>query len=75
MSPLGTRFVQHYFVGFTYNTRKKYLPADYEVVYIRDSQIGKVPQTGTRNGVLEHTIAVNGIDLAWIYRIRDKETP
>ncbi|MDE0424207.1 MAG: glycosyltransferase family 39 protein [Candidatus Poribacteria bacterium] len=75
VSPLGTRFVQHYFVGFTYNTRKKYLPADYEVVYIRDSQIGKVPQTGTRNGVLEHTIAVNGIDLAWIYRIRDKETP
>ena len=75
VSPLGTGFVQHYFVGFTYNTRKRYLPADYEVVYIRDSQIGKVSQTGTRNGVLEHTITVNGIDLAWIYRIPDKETP
>ncbi len=75
VSPLGTRFVQHYFAGFTYNTKKKYLPADYEVVYIRDSQIGKVPQTGTRNGVLEHIITLNGMDLVWVYRIRQKETP
>ncbi|RKU36886.1 hypothetical protein C6496_10995 [Candidatus Poribacteria bacterium] len=75
VSPLGTRFVQHYFVGFTYNTKKKYLPADYEIVYIRDSQIGKVPQIGTRNGVLEHIISLNGIDLAWIYRIPHKATP
>ena len=75
VSPIGTSFFQRYFAGFAYNARKKYLAADYEVVYIRDSQIGKVPQSGTRNGQLEHTITLNGIDLVWIYRIPKKGTP
>ena len=43
--------------------------SDYEVVHIRDSQVGWVPQTGTLNGELEHVITLNGIDYVWIYRI------
>lgn len=70
VSPLNTEFFQYYFVGFAYNAIKKYLPADYEIVCIRDSQIGNVPQGGTRNGQLEHTITLNGIDHVWIYRVR-----
>ncbi len=42
---------------------------DYEVVHIRDSQVGRAPQTGTLNGELEHVITLNGIDYVWIYRI------
>ena len=42
---------------------------DYEVVHIRESQVGWVPQTGTLNGELEHVITLNGIDYVWIYRI------
>ena len=42
---------------------------DYEVVHIRESQAGWVPQTGTLNGELEHVITLNGIDYVWIYRI------
>lgn len=42
---------------------------DYEVVYIRDLQIGRVSQTGTLNGELEAVITLNGIDHVWIYRI------
>lgn len=75
VSPLGTDFFQPYFRGFAYNTKKKYLSADYEVVYIRDSQIKWVPQAGTRGGILEHIITLNGIDYVWIYRIPDQETP
>ena len=75
VSPLGTEFFQYYFVGFAYSTRKKSMPAEYEVVYLRDSQIGRVPQTGTRGGELEKVITLNGIDHVWIYRIpEDKET-
>ncbi len=69
VSPLSVGFFQKYFVGFSYDARKKYLPADYEVVYIRDAQIGQVPQTGTRNGELEHVISLNGIDHVWIYKV------
>lgn len=68
VSPLGTEIFQYYFVGFAYHTRKKYLPTDYEIVYLRDSQIQKVPKTGIRNGELEHVITLNGIDHVWIYR-------
>ena len=78
-SHLGTAFLRYYFKGTVYRAdrnrvgdTKELRPADYEVVYIRDSQIGRVPQDGTRNGKLEHTITLNGIDLVWIYRI---ETP
>ena len=42
---------------------------DYEVVHLRESQAGWVPQTGTLNGELEHVITLNGIDYVWIYRI------
>jgi len=42
---------------------------DYEVVHIRESQAGWVPQTGILNGELEHVITLNGIDYVWIYRI------
>ena len=69
VSPLATEFFQPYFIGFAYHTKKKYLSADYEVVYIRDSQIKRVPQAGTRGGTLEHVITLNGIEYVWIYRV------
>ena len=70
VSPLATEFVRRYFMGHAYWTdRKKGLAPDYEVVYIRDSQIGRVPQTGTLNGTLECVISLNGVDHVWIYRV------
>ncbi|MYB95965.1 glycosyltransferase family 39 protein [Candidatus Poribacteria bacterium] len=71
VSPLATEFVYHYFQGGVYRSdRQTNLSPDYEVVYIRDSQIGRVPQTGTLNGKLEKLITLNGIDHVWIYRVR-----
>ncbi len=71
VSPLATEFVSHYFWGIAYRAdRGIENAADYEVVYIRDSQIGRVPQTGTLNGELEAVITLNGIDHVWIYRIQ-----
>lgn len=71
VSPLATEFVQYYFQGFTYRAdRQRGRAPDYEVVYIRDSQIGRVPQTGTLNGKLEVIITLNGIDQVWIYRVQ-----
>ena len=77
VSPLVTEFVRHYFVGIAYPSDVKLINAtpDYEVVYIRDSQIGRVPETGTRNGELESVITLNGIEHVWIYRIPKVETP
>ena len=76
VSPLATEFVHHYFHGRVYRSdRQTNLSPDYEVVYIRDSQIGRVPQTGILNGELEKLITLNGIDHVWIYRIPNKETP
>lgn len=70
VSPLATEFVRYYLRGFAYRADQGTgRTADYEVVYIRDSQIGRVPQTGTRNGELEAVITLNGIDHVWIYRI------
>ena len=76
VSPLGAEFFQYYFNGQAYradksrdNTSEPPHHVDYEVVYIRDSQIGRVPQTGTFNGVLEAVITLNGIDHVGIYRI------
>ena len=76
VSPLATEFVRHYFRGYAYRADRGMgrIP-DYEVVYIRDSQIGRVPQTGTLNGELEAVITLNGIDHVWIYRIPRKKTP
>ena len=71
VSPLATEFVHYYFHGRVYRSdRQTNLSPDYEVVYIRDSQIGRVPQTGTLNGELEKLITLNGIDHVWIYRVR-----
>lgn len=76
VSPLATEFVHHYFHGRVYRADiQTNLSPDYEVVYIRDSQIGRVPETGTLNGELEAVITLNGIASVWIYRIPNKETP
>lgn len=70
VSPLASEMVWYYFQGHTYSTyQHRDLHPDYEVVYIRDSQIRWVPQTGMLNGELESVISLNGIDHVWIYRI------
>ena len=74
VSPLATEFVYHYFQGFVYRAdRNRGYNPDYEVVYIRDSQIGRVPQTGTRNGELECKISINRIEHVWIYKMIRKD--
>ena len=79
-SPIASEFLGYYFVGKTHTMHGKKMsdtspsiPIAYEVVYIRDSQIGKVPQTGTFNGELEVVIMINGIEHVWIYRVQSKE--
>ncbi|MXV85439.1 glycosyltransferase family 39 protein [Candidatus Poribacteria bacterium] len=76
VSDLGSEYFQYYFKGRTYRTDKTRIGApvilpntDYEVIYIRDSQIGWVPQEGVKGGTLEHVITINGLNLAWIYRV------
>ena len=72
VSPLSTHFLGRYFLGRRYGAGRSLVgnpDTDYEVVYIRDSQIGRVPQTGTLNGELEAVITLNGIESVWIYRI------
>ena len=71
VSPLATEFVRHYFQGYVYRADRSFgrIP-NYEIVYIRDSQIGRVPQPGTLNGELETVVTLNGIDHVWIYRIQ-----
>ena len=68
--PPSTQFFLPYFTGQPHwsNPDEEVVP-DYEVVHIRESQAGWVPQTGIFNGELEHVIALNGIDYVWIYRI------
>ena len=74
VSPLSIEFFARYFIGLVKPAGiKGGPPPDYEVVYIRDSQIGKVPQTGTLNGDLEAVITLNGIDHVWIYRVPEAE--
>ena len=70
VSPLNGQFFFRYFIGQTHwaNAGEAVVP-DYEVVHILDSQLGRVPQTGTLNGELESVITLNGIDHVWIYRI------
>ncbi len=72
VSPLATEYFSYYFYGQAFRADRRTVekPA-YEVVYIRDSQIGRVPQTGTLNGELEKVITLNGIDYVWIYRIEN----
>ncbi|MDE0554094.1 MAG: glycosyltransferase family 39 protein, partial [Candidatus Poribacteria bacterium] len=80
VSDLGSTYFRYYFKGRTYRTDKNHLSdidrfpdIDYEVIYVRDSQIGWAPQEGVKGGILEHIITVNGIDLAWIYRVQTEE--
>lgn len=73
VSPLAAQIVRCYFKGLAYSAESGHshgLTADYEVVYIRDVQIARVPQKGILNGYLEHTISLNGRDHVWIYRVR-----
>ena len=78
VSPMGAQFFRPYFIGGVYQVprpksvnKPRLLPiVDYEVVYILDAQIDWIPQEGTRGGELEHVITLNGIDLAWIYRVQ-----
>ena len=66
VSPLSGQFFYRYFTGRTHwaDAGGEVVP-DYEVVHIRDSQVGRVPQTGTLNGELEYVITLNGIDHVW----------
>ena len=68
--PQSGQFFYQYFIGQSPwpNPDEAVVP-DYEVVHIRESQAGWVPQRGTLNGELEHVITLNGIDYVWIYRI------
>ena len=64
------QFFYQYFIGRPpWSDASGESTLDYEVVHIRESQAGWVPQTGTLNGELEHVITLNGIDYVWIYRI------
>ena len=79
VSTLGAQFFYPYFDGNVYQLPPKNFldassrpPVDYEVVYIRDSQIKWVPSRSTRGGTLEHVITLNGIDHVWIYRVREE---
>ena len=68
--PASAQFFFPYFTGQTrWTDAGEEVVPDYEVVHIRESQAGWVPQTGTLNGELEHVITLNGIDYVWIYRI------
>ena len=80
VSALGAGFFRYYFVGTTYQFPPKFVknpppppPIDYQVVYIRDSQIDWIPQTGTRNGELEAVVTLNDIERVWIYRVHQEE--
>ncbi len=74
VSPLATQIIRHYFDGHAYSARRtiEHRP-NYEIVYIRDSQIGRARQTGTLNGDLEAVITLNGMEHVWIYRIAPPE--
>ena len=66
----SAQFFFPYFTGqVVWSNPGEEVDPDYEVVHIRESQAGWVPQTGTLNGELEHVITLNGIDYVWIYRI------
>ena len=68
--PPSSQFFFPYFTGQPrWTDAGEAVIPDYEVVHIRQSQAGWVPQTGTLNGELEHVITLNGIDYVWIYRI------
>ena len=68
--PQSAQFFLPYFTGqIHWADAGEAVGPDYEVVHLRESQAGWVPQTGKLNGELEHVITLNGIDYVWIYRI------
>ena len=68
--PQSIQFFLPYFTGQVHSTdADEAIIPDYEIVHLRESQAGWVPQTGTLNGELEHVITLNSIDYVWIYRI------
>ena len=68
--PQSGQFFYQYFIGQPpWSDEGEAVAPDYEVVHLRESQAGWVPQTGTLNGELEHVITLNGIDYVWIYKI------
>lgn len=76
-SYIASEFIYYYFDGtihyiYPKQTTDSYpnLPIMYEVIYLRDSQIGWAPQEGLKGGKVEHIITLNGIDLVWIYRVK-----
>lgn len=76
VSPLAAQFIFPYLQGRVYPVGRLFTGnpnPDYEIVYIRDSQIGRVPQAGTQDGELEAVITLNGIEHVWIYRIPPPE--
>ena len=74
VSPLTAEFFYRYFVGKNYLLNIKWgTVPDYEVVYIRDSQIGWALQEGIYGGELECVIALNGINHVWIYRVQSEK--
>lgn len=74
-SLLANEFLGYYFLGKTHYAKPliNSPTIKYEVVYIRDSQIGWSPQKGIYGGELEKVITLNGIDLVWIYRVQSEE--
>lgn len=70
VSPLVAHVFAPYFDGHAYSAEyaAEHTPT-YEIVYIRDSQIGRIPQTGTRKGELNAVLTLNGIPHVWIYRL------
>ena len=68
--PQSAQFFLPYFTGrMHWADASEVVVPDYEVIHLRESQAGWVPQTGTLNGELEHVITLNGVDYVWIYRI------
>jgi len=70
VSPLAAELFSYYFKGRAYRSdyRYEFRKPDYEVVYIRDLQIGRVRMEKI-DGRLEKIIRLNGVEYVWIYRL------
>jgi len=62
-------FFMRYFIGRAYTNYDVFSPwwPDYDVVYIRDKQVGRQLKPLPRK--LEHVICINGINYVWIYKV------
>ncbi|MDE0552851.1 MAG: hypothetical protein OXI24_01440, partial [Candidatus Poribacteria bacterium] len=71
---IAAEFLGYYFPGDIHFAKPLTdTPIQYEVVYIRDVQLGWPPKQGIYNGELEHVITLNDIELVWIYRVEKFE--